>query len=147
MPVAVKASGLSTRDMVRLIEAGIIVVLVRIGLCIAGYARTQRWALAAIRPLRRLVISPDPETTAACRAIMSVSAMVPGATCLTQAIAAQAMLARRNVTGRICFGVNRNLSPVRAHAWLEDAEGNILVGHADLSQFVRLSNVGGSAGM
>lgn len=77
-------------------------------------------------------------STIICRAVIISSRCVPGATCLTQALAAQALLARQGLTAKLCIGVAKNGQRIRAHAWLENPKGEVLIGHSDLDQLVRL---------
>lgn len=61
-------------------------------------------------------------------AIRIVSRVIPGATCLTQALAAQALLRLRGDWAKLCLGVGRGeLGEFKAHAWLE-ADGKIIIG-------------------
>ncbi len=136
-------SYLSARGLALLVEAAVVVVTVRIGLLIAGYAQIERWVRGNKRA-RRETLSVNFDAPVICRAVRIVSVLVPGATCLTQALAAQALLARRGESAQVCFGVEKNVSPFRAHAWLESAEGQMLIGHVDLSQFARLATVNSS---
>jgi hypothetical protein len=66
-------------------------------------------------------------------AITSVSAHVPSATCLVQALAADAMLRRRGVASELRLGVRLRLTggiPIEAHAWVE-CDGGVLIGAAE----------------
>lgn len=53
--------------------------------------------------------------------------VVPGATCLVQAIAAQELLAESGHSSQIFFGVTRGANGLCAHAWVE-VEGDVVVG-------------------
>ena len=64
-------------------------------------------------------------------AVQGVGRRLPGMTCLVQALAANAMLARRGVPARVRIGVRRSATPTApldAHAWLESAAGRVLIG-------------------
>lgn len=55
-------------------------------------------------------------------AVRSVSAVLPGATCLTEALVAEVLLRRAGCETRLCFGVSGaepTDRPFDAHAWLE----------------------------
>jgi hypothetical protein len=61
-------------------------------------------------------------------AVRRVSHVVPGATCLTQALAAQLLLSRRGYASRLRIGVARAPGDrLRAHAWLE-SDGVVVLG-------------------
>lgn len=60
--------------------------------------------------------------------------LVPRATCLTQALAAQVMLARRGHSSVLHFGGKTVAGKFTAHAWVE-AEGTIVVGEAVSGEF------------
>jgi Transglutaminase-like superfamily len=51
-------------------------------------------------------------------AVTLASRFVPGASCLTQAIAAQAVLARSGIASQVQVGVCKNQSRFHAHAWV-----------------------------
>jgi len=53
-------------------------------------------------------------------AIERASKFVPDATCLTQSVAAQVLLARAGINSTLCFGARRSASGAfEAHAWVE----------------------------
>jgi hypothetical protein len=75
------------------------------------------------------------------RAVERVSRRVPGATCLTQALAAQILLYHHGHASSLCLGVARGASgDFRAHAWLE-AEGRILIGDRGVHGLTRLPDL------
>jgi hypothetical protein len=74
-------------------------------------------------------------------AVENVSRYVPRATCLTQALAGQMLLARHGHLARLCLGVARDESGrFRAHAWLE-SDGRIVIGAAGVSELTRLPDL------
>jgi hypothetical protein len=50
---------------------------------------------------------------------------IPAATCLTQALAAQVLLARSGHPAALRLGTRRTGASLAAHAWLEDDQGII----------------------
>lgn len=80
------------------------------------------------------------ETTSAIR---RGSRVVPAASCLTQAIAARSMLARRDVPSTLRIGVAKSgEARLEAHAWVETA-GVVVVGdRPDLDRYARLPDAG-----
>ena len=109
-------------DMAVLARALHHLALVRAGLSLR---RTSdiRAQIAAVHRAHALH-SPRPQQThAACAAVAwSVTAMarfVPGASCLTQAFAAQNLLARRGVTACVRLTVDRHAAAqIHPHAWV-----------------------------
>lgn len=72
-------------------------------------------------------------------AVRSASRVVPGATCLTQALAAKLVLSRRGYASRLRIGVARGPArQLRAHAWLE-ANGFVVVGDSRIEEFTPLA--------
>ena len=72
-------------------------------------------------------------------AVRRVSRAVPGATCLTQAVAARLLLSRRGHDSRLEIGVTRAAgNRLRAHAWLETKDLVVLGGH-DAAGYTPLS--------
>jgi transglutaminase superfamily protein len=72
-------------------------------------------------------------------AVRRVSRAVPGATCLTQALAAQVLLSRRGYASRLRIGVAHAPGDgLRAHAWLE-SDGLIVLGGAPVEAYTPLS--------
>lgn len=74
-------------------------------------------------------------------AVMVASRRLPlGSSCLTRALAARVMLARRALPARIVIGVAKNTQgSLEAHAWLEYGD-RVLIGGPDVSRFIPLTN-------
>ncbi len=61
--------------------------------------------------------------------VQRVSRYVPGATCLTQALALKLMLTRRRVACRLRIGVAKEPDGAfKAHAWLETLSNQVIIG-------------------
>lgn len=73
-------------------------------------------------------------------AVRLASHLIPGATCLTQALAAQCLLRLRGEWPKLCVGVRRSAQGIfEAHAWLE-ANGQIILGETpDHAGYRRMS--------
>jgi hypothetical protein len=97
--------------------------------------------LLAQRKPRRITDSSFPDRAA--RAVRRVSRVVPGATCLTQALAVQAFLERRGLPTRLHIGVRDSGEAVRAHAWL-DSQGMTVIGGAPSGQWTPLLTIEGA---
>ena len=125
------------RDKLLLGEALLVIVSVRLGLWVLRYGRMRRIVESRKPgPSRDLVAS----LRRVCWAIKYASSVVPGASCLTQALAALAMMRRRGIEGDLRFGVRQKAGAKRldAHAWVE-IDGVVVVGGtADLGEFTVL---------
>ena len=72
-------------------------------------------------------------------AVRRVSRAIPGATCLTQALAAQLLLSRRGYSSRLRIGVARAPGGgLRAHAWIE-IDGVVVLGGPGVEAYTPLS--------
>ena len=77
------------------------------------------------------------------RAVTRASRLVPGATCLTQALAAQLLLAAARRHGALHVGVARDeRGRLIAHAWVE-SDGRVVVGGTETGRFTRLLSLAG----
>lgn len=112
------------------VTASVAVVLARLALWLLPFSFLRRLAAS-----RRGEESASANTHGARRlriasAVRIVSHLVPAATCLTQALAAQALLRLRGDWANLCLGVTRgDQGEFKAHAWLE-ANGKIVIGDA-----------------
>jgi hypothetical protein len=115
---------LSVADKVLLLYCGLVVAMVRIGLSLFSY-RTLR------RCLRQEVVHAAATSDLARRIVWAVSnsaRIIPRASCLTQALAAQFLLARAGYQSQMRVGVAMDREgQFIAHAWLI-GEGSILMG-------------------
>jgi hypothetical protein len=123
-----------------LLRCLLIVAAMRIGLNVLRFDR-----------LRKLTVSPPdngvPDVDYLKRVAWGVSraaAYVPGASCLTQALAGQYLLSRRGVASSIRLGVNRESGKaLSAHAWLISGGYVVLGGESrSMSDFVHLADFG-----
>jgi hypothetical protein len=107
-----------------------------------------RWLRSAVRRVASPPHgAPDPTPGEAERTVQAIEAAarcVPGATCLTQALAAEILLRRAGHPAAIHVGVAKTSSgDLAAHAWIE-GDGRVLLGDHDLDRFTPLHPVGGS---
>jgi transglutaminase superfamily protein len=131
-----------------LLEALALLWLVRVSLWALPYRWVQRlptlvgqlalWRLRAAGPRNSRSL---PEAVG--WAILTAARFTPGASCLTQALAAQALLGRRGAPSRLELGVTLEASRrLLAHAWLE-CEGRVIVGGVESpGRYRRLLGVG-----
>jgi hypothetical protein len=106
----------------------------RIGLWILPFralrALVARWAHPGDAVAGR---RPSPERIA--WAVAAAGRRVPGSTCLTEALAAQILLARRGYPAFVRIGVARDGDDgIKAHAWVE-SEGKVLFNDPERSHF------------
>jgi hypothetical protein len=119
------------RDLQLLLRAWLLVAAVRLGLTLASYRAVRRVLQKIMPPARKG--QPDPaDTPAIIRncvwAVHVASHYVPAATCLTQAIALQALLTRRGQEASLHIGVARDdKGQFEAHAWVESG-GRVIIG-------------------
>ena len=123
--------------------------LVRIGLWVLPFGRVRD--LVAREPAA-VQGRGEPRRTAAdlqrfvadvVWAVVAISRRVPRATCLTQALVAQRLLADDGIASEIRLGVARDTTGAfEAHAWLLH-EGRIVLGEVDgMGRFVPLTRTG-----
>lgn len=111
----------------RLMPAALLtVVAIRIALWVLpfrhvhGWVHRRRCAAGSGDIRRRMRIA---------RAVARMSRLVPAASCLTQALAAQWLLRLRGERAQLCLGMTRSKSGhMEAHAWLEH-DGGVLIGN------------------
>jgi hypothetical protein len=106
---------------------------IRVGLWLTSFPRLHRSLARIGRPIG----SRDPTPSEVDRigwAIRSAARFVPGATCLPQALAAEAILRRRGHPADLRLGVTQRDDGIEAHAWVT-SYGRVIVGGGDLDRF------------
>jgi hypothetical protein len=114
--------------------------------------RIALWVLPARVVLRSVAkiadwcpVHPVPTLRAIRRVVWAVeltSRRVPGASCLTQALAAKLLLCRWGVPSHLRIGVARgDQGDFQAHAWLE-ASGQVVIGDVGLERYAKLPSLG-----
>ena len=126
-----------------LIKALLVVAAVRGGLLLLSFPIFQILfeRVRAAMGVRREITSV-PLKTQLVWAVRPASHYVPGATCLTQALAAQLLLERYGYPAHVCIGVAKsgeNQGAFQAHAWLE-SDGEVVVGESEID-FVPLTTL------
>jgi hypothetical protein len=120
-------------------------------LAIVAVVRTLLWLLpsrVSLRLVRRMSglaahAPPARRPSVECIAwtVRAASRVVPGATCLTQAAAAQLLLWYYGHDSTLCLGVAKSTgADFLAHAWIEH-EQRVLVGGAHSANFARLKAI------
>lgn len=138
------------RFLPRLLEAFVALVFVRLQLTLFGYDRV-RSALSASNDARELDRPGSSDTSIDAEAIRphpvlwsvrQAARLVPGATCLTQAIAAQSLLGRRGEPSTVRIGVRRDVrGGFHAHAWLLQHGRTVLGGDESPTQFSTITDL------
>jgi len=100
------------------------IVFVRIALSCVGYNRFRKIIPSA------QTLPPVNLLNKLGRRVTRLARFVPGASCLTQAVAAQLVLARLGYQSDMRVGVRQDeTGQIRAHAWLLSVDKVILGGH------------------
>ena len=120
----------------------ILVAAVRLGLTFLSYNVVKRWTPRA--PMR---LADEGKLKRTAWGVARAATLVPRASCLTQALAAQIILARSGYHSDIRIGVRRDdKGAVSAHAWLMSGERIVLGGEThELSDFAILTQLGPQA--
>src|SRR5687768_3360335 len=98
------------------LEALVVVPLVRIAIAVLPFRVVHRAVDAALRRRRR---APDVPQGRIASAVAGVARRVPGATCLIQVVAAALLSAWHGHPAALRLGVAKSKGRVVAHAWLE----------------------------
>jgi hypothetical protein len=103
----------------------VVVAVVRLGLTLSSYRRVRNL-------VTRLDARNDADIADLRRVAWGVAAaarFVPGASCLTQALAGQYLLARQGNASKITIGIERDSGrQLKAHAWLMSGHHIVLGG-------------------
>lgn len=118
--------------------SGVIVAAIRLSLTVFGYAKVNRFIRLKDAP-RWTRHSPEVLSWA----VRHVSRLVPQASCLTQALSLQYLLARSGIGSLVRVGVVGNQDgSFEAHAWLI-ANGKVMIGGDDeeISRFSPIADL------
>ena len=136
-----KFLNLSPLERRLLVRAGLWVAAMRLGLSFLPFP----WLRNMIATTGEISVGPGqphPDQKARVAWAITVAARyVPRATCLTKALAAQALLRQEGVPADLRLGVAKDRDgKFQAHAWLEQ-EGRIILGHFLEEDYTPLGNV------
>jgi Transglutaminase-like superfamily len=121
-----------------LFQAALVVAAVRLGLWMLPFRRLRAGMarLATAPPLLRP--GEGASTDEIARAVARASRYVPRASCLTQALATQALLRWRGIPAHLHIGVAKAAEGrLEAHAWVE-SQGRIVIGGSALGRYTPL---------
>ena len=138
MARATKFLRLSWRDKRLVAHSALVVALVRLGLSLFSYKHVRRCP-----PRRARRVAHADEIARIAWAVRVTAKRIPGATCLTQAIAGQYLLAHAGHDARIRIGVARDADGAfNAHAWLLCNDAVVLGGSdAELRRYSTLTDL------
>lgn len=134
MPSLRRFAVLSWSEQWLLLRALFLIAVLRVSLWTIPFGLLQR---ISFRPPRKRSGAMSPAKLA--WAVSAVSRRMPGATCLTQAIATQILLARSGYQSRVEIGVAKNeRSDFEAHAWVVCGD-SVLIGGPVTDRYTRLA--------
>jgi hypothetical protein len=115
----------------------LLVAFIRVALWTRPFVVVRRFANRWRRQTSRRGHPGDPGPEALVRAVRRVARFVPGASCLTQALAAEVLLRRAGYSPRLRIGCRRDeAGELSAHAWVE-LMGQVL-GNGEAERFTPL---------
>lgn len=122
-----KALALPLRDKQTVLAAAVAVVFVRVALWTLKFPTLLR-SIERLSHPSRLGVHRDSSTATVAWAVRGVARRVPEATCLTQALTFNMLLARRGEASDIKIGVAKDgPSRIKSHAWVEQ-DGKVILG-------------------
>jgi hypothetical protein len=134
---------LPSDERILLARAGVLLVFIRLGLGLVPFPTLRRLVVGRPRSVEGAHRDDQRRADQVVWAVTTVNDRLPrwATTCLSSALAMQALLARRGLLSRVHVGVRRGpLGELAAHAWVE-RDGRILIGGsaADLAEFSPLT--------
>ena len=126
---------LSRNECLSLLEAGLWVTAVRVGLWVCPFKIVWHWTRTAAQRRRCMAEADFPGASRGAWAVRVVSRYVPQATCLTQALALYGILQRAGIDCELRIGVARaSEGRLAAHAWVDD-HGKVLPAGEDVASY------------
>lgn len=133
MRPARRLAALSPERRLLVVKSLGLVSATRLALSLAPFGRLR----TLLRRLERPPTTDRPPEDELAWAVSRVSRYVPGATCLTQALALQAWLVHHGYRPDLRIGVTKEDGRLHAHAWVE-SEGRTLIGGSEAARFAPL---------
>ena len=129
---------LSLAEQALLLEVMFILWLIRIGMWLLPFSVLRLSVAKMTEILRALKQISALSLEKVVWAVAVCSRYVPRAGCLTQALAAQMLLAQQGHASRIRIGVAKfEPGHLQAHAWLE-SHGRVVIGGSELDKYTPL---------
>ena len=138
-----KFLGLPTAERWLLVNAALLLGGTRLGLKLLPFRILRRLVESLSRPTAWLPATDRFSTARIVWAVELVSRYVP-ATCLSRALSAQVLLARRGYPVVLHVGAVKEGERFLAHAWLE-SEGQVVIGGHGLEPYTPLGTLEGNA--
>ena len=130
-----RLADMTNHERALLLRTFFIVCISRLSLWLLPVATARRVVMAT--PLGPYEASPAQSA----RAVKLVSRYLPHATCLTQAIAVQVLLARIGHDSLVEIGVAKDAGKFEAHAWVTCGD-EIVIGGPTVARYSRLITLG-----
>jgi hypothetical protein len=118
----------SRADQRALLLAAALHVIVAIAVRVRPFGQVRRLLAAAAEWGPRPAVDENAEARIV-RAVQTMTALLPGGNCLTEALVAQCLLARHRRETTLCFGLSSDAldgRPFDAHAWLEHRGATVI---------------------
>lgn len=132
-----RALSLSGPEMLFLCHCLLVVAAVRLGLTLFSYNRLR----GIVTRLEARECASTGELRRVAWGVAAAARLVPRASCLTQALAGQYILARQGNASKIRIGIERDTGQqLKAHAWL--ISGNHVILGGSIDKFVPLVDYG-----
>ena len=131
-----KFIGLQWQEQRLLLESCLLLAIAVVGVRLVSFRLLQRWAGGGTTPDKRVNSFSEEKI---CWSISAARRIVPGSTCLTEALAMQLLLRQCGYASSIRVGVRKTPNgDFSAHAWVEN-DGRIIFGQTqEADKFERL---------
>lgn len=117
---------LPARERFLYLRTWLLLFRIRLMLWVLPYRRWRQIAAQMIRVENERQLE-RPQVNQITRAVRVMSRYVPQASCLTQALAAQTLLANEGQRSQLRVGVTQNGGKLEAHAWVQ-IDGRVVIG-------------------
>lgn len=117
---------LPARERFLYLRTWLLLFRIRLMLWVLPYRRWRQIAAHMIRVENERQLD-RPQVNQITRAVRVMSKYVPQASCLTQALAAQTLLANEGQRSQLRVGVTQNGGKLEAHAWVQ-IDGRVVIG-------------------
>lgn len=117
---------LPARERFLYLRTWLLLFRIRLMLWVLPYRRWRQIAAHMIRVENERQLD-RPQVNQITRAVRVMSKYVPQASCLTQALAAQTLLANEGQRSQLRVGVTQNSGKLEAHAWVQ-IDGRVVIG-------------------
>lgn len=117
---------LPARERFLYLRTWLLLFRIRLMLWVLPYRRWRQIAAHMIRVENERQLE-RPQVNQITRAVRVMSKYVPQASCLTQALAAQTLLANEGQRSQLRVGVTQNGGKLEAHAWVQ-IDGRVVIG-------------------